>query len=416
VTADLDPRLRDALARAPEPAVEPDWSEVVARGRRPRRRLFLVAAVAAAAAGVAASPLGSTIADGFSGWLTGSPGAPAPAEEQREFRERDRRSSAPFPEETDLRVLIRAPYGGKTYVLYGFRTGTAVCLRLGGAVPQTACVAADELERSKDLAVPLVVDANVTPDRPGGKPGPRATFGLAAAEARRVVLAPGTRRALVGNGAFLHVGGPGEPYTTAATADDDAGRPRPVRLAPSLRDGVDFSTGLPLLGPTDVQRAVRGGRVAWFERREERGSPLPRDAVRLRMWGTFVRGIQPDPDDFLRVVVADRTGDRREICSALLTRGGVGGGCAPPATLFSRGPVSAGWTYSGVGRQFVILHGIASDDVARLELFLGTGDRHRVPLRDNVFATRVRRASFPARLVAYDAAGRVIGIQVSSGF
>jgi hypothetical protein len=55
--------------------------------------------------------------------------------------------------------------------------------------------------------------------------------------------------------------------------------------------------------------------------------------------------------------------------------------------------------------------GLASDDVARLELYLATGERVAVPLRDNAFIAEVARTKFPARLVAYHQAGRVIGVE-----
>jgi hypothetical protein len=81
-----------------------------------------------------------------------------------------------------------------------------------------------------------------------------------------------------------------------------------------------------------------------------------------------------------------------------------------PAVAFRDLPFTPGWTYAGAGSQFITLSGIATDDVARLELFLGNGERRRVALRNNAFVARVHRAKMPGRLVAYDEDGRVIGI------
>jgi hypothetical protein len=66
-------------------------------------------------------------------------------------------------------------------------------------------------------------------------------------------------------------------------------------------------------------------------------------------------------------------------------------------------------TYGG-GNQYSILSGVASDDVVRLRLYLGTGEVSPVPLRDNVFATQISRAKFPFRLVGYDKDGHVIAV------
>ena len=45
------------------------------------------------------------------------------------------------------------------------------------------------------------------------------------------------------------------------------------------------------------------------------------------------------------------------------------------------------------------------------EIFTATGDRIPVPLRDNAYLIEVAFARFPAKVVAYDAEGRVIGIE-----
>ena len=125
--------------------------------------------------------------------------------------------------------------------------------------------------------------------------------------------------------------------------------------------------------------------------------------------GDFARLVQPDPADFLRVVVA-RT-KAGATCYYEVSRGGVGGTCLPDDQLFRKLPFTPGYGYAGVGSQFIVASGIVSDDVGRLELFLGNGDVQRVALRDNAYAARIQRAKLPGRLVAYDSAGRVIGVE-----
>jgi hypothetical protein len=433
-----DPALRASLERlVPEPSLAPDWADVRRRVGRTRRPLAVLALVAAALV-LGATALAETLGHGFSEWLTGDPGRPASADERAEFRATNEASAAPFPAETDLRELLRVEHEGKTYRLLGFRTGAAVCLKVAGVDPDeggdVACVAADELAESRELALPLVVDKPLQDLRPGDPPSDVVTYGLVAAEARRVILDgdDGERDAVVADGGFLAIGpGPTTEHTTLrAFAVDATGARRPVPLAPSLTVEQDhFDTGLPLLGPDRVERRVSGGTIGWLARGEPRGAPVP-PQLRARMprptprpadWpegmpflgapaaGGFARVIQPDPADFLRVMLAQGAREG-EVCWYSVSRGGVGGSCADPAAAFGDLPFTPGWTYAGAGSQFISVQGIATDDVARLELFLGTGERRRVALRDNAFVARVHRATMPARLVAYDREGRVIGI------
>lgn len=429
--------LRASLERlVPEPELAPDWADVRRRAGRSRRPV-IVLALAAAALALGATALAETLGHGFSDWLTGEPGRPAPAEEQAEFRAKNEANAAPFPKETNVRELLAVEHEGRPYRLLGFRTGAAVCLKLAGTDVDeggdVACVAADELAESRELALPLVVDKPLYEVGPGEPPSDYATYGFVAAEAQRVVLDgdDGERDALLGDGGFLALGPGGMGHTTLrAFAENASGARRPVPLAPSLTtEKPRFDSGLPLRGPDKVERRVSGGTIGWVIRAEPRGEPVP-PALRARLSqpkvkpadrpeglpppsspkaGGLARVIKPDPADFLRVMLAQGAKDG-EICWYEVTRGGVGGSCGDPAVIFRDRPFTAGWTYAGAGSQFLTLLGIATDDVARLELFLGTGERRRVPLRDNAYVMRVHRAKMPARLVAYDAAGRVIGI------
>ena len=65
--------------------------------------------------------------------------------------------------------------------------------------------------------------------------------------------------------------------------------------------------------------------------------------------------------------------------------------------------------------EFDLLSGAASDDVARIKVFEGTGESFDVPVTDNVFLTRIDRAAFPVKFVAYDAEERVISTRMEEG-
>jgi hypothetical protein len=393
----------------------------------------VVAVVGAVALVLGAAALAQSLGHGFGDWLRGSPGTSAPSADRAAL---NRNTFAPLDPDLDVRQLLTAKFEGATYRLIGFRSGGAVCLKIVGARwgPGIACAAGDQLRGSDDPAVPLAVDAPLAAVRPDMPPAPQATYGLAAAQTRRVVLVgdDGARAAKVGNGAFLSLGpGPVTAHTTLrAFSVDRDGRRRPIPLAPApTREIGQFRTGLPLLGPMRVERSVSPAGIGWVERREPRGEPLPNDLAavlyhprpaalppQIPSWptlnvagGDFARIIQPDPEDFLRIVVGrTRSG---ALCYDLVTRGGVGGTCRRAAQVFEKLPFTEGYGYSGAGTQFILVAGIASDDVARFEVVLGTGDVQRVALRDNAYVARVQRAKLPGRLVAYDDAGRVIGVE-----
>lgn len=60
----------------------------------------------------------------------------------------------------------------------------------------------------------------------------------------------------------------------------------------------------------------------------------------------------------------------------------------------------------------VVIAGVASDDVARMELFLPGGKHRAVPLKDNVFLIRLGTSYSSSNLVAYDHNGLIIGRSV----
>lgn len=72
-------------------------------------------------------------------------------------------------------------------------------------------------------------------------------------------------------------------------------------------------------------------------------------------------------------------------------------GCMPLSRLFLGAPFNYGLR-SGGSEQYALFDGLASDDVARMEAFLASGERVAVPLQDNVFRLEVARRRFPIRL------------------
>jgi hypothetical protein len=99
----------------------------------------------------------------------------------------------------------------------------------------------------------------------------------------------------------------------------------------------------------------------------------------------------------------------------LIGNGAAGGGCSPFADLFFSGPFTTGETLLGGGDQYTILGGLASDDVARMTLFLANGQTRPIALSDNAWLIQAARADYPVRIVAYDKAGHVIGVDTPAG-
>jgi hypothetical protein len=258
------------------------------------------------------------------------------------------------------------------------------------------------------------------------------TFGIAAAEVGRVAVESdrGATSAAVGNGAFLHVLVPGRRgvWARSVRATTKAGRVQIVPLSVNVSGQPALRTGLRARGPATVERRINRGTIGWVARREPRGVSARSASLRQNCCTGFARIVYPDPEDFLGVAIGDKTLRSSEIpsppgyglpadaiCVGLVSRGGFGSSCRDPDTMFRHGPLALTWGFSGGGQQTWIVSGIASDDVARIEVFLGNGERWRAPLRDNVTAFRIQRAKFPARVVGYDAAGRVIDVKTIRG-
>jgi hypothetical protein len=441
--------LRQLLGSlVPNRAETPEWDDVlrrarVERTRATRRRALAVALVAVALAGLAMSPLGTAIADGvggFTDWIRGEPGVPATPTEQQAFERANERTWVKFAAGTQLRRLVSTEVSGTRFTLYGFRSGDDLCLRLTarGKASETStyCAPLRVLQTDPAPAVVVATDEGIgssheKPNEDGFvAPAYSATFGIASDGVRKVSLRDddGAHEALLGGNAFLYVADRPHLGTRVRSAEgvaaNGARAELPLQAAPFGYFDLPAPPNGQAPGPTEVERTVEGGSIEWVERGERRGDRLPRNRIGrpflyaaegARQQVLLARAIQPDPKDYLRIgVVAlsrgDSLADRGSvICTLTIDRNGGGGGCSRADHLFDRWPFTWSSSSSGAG-QYSVLAGLASDDVARLELFSARGDPVRVPLRDNAWLARVAGRDYPLRLVAYDDEGRVIGI------
>jgi hypothetical protein len=169
-------------------------------------------------------------------------------------------------------------------------------------------------------------------------------------------------------------------------------------------------------GPTQVDRPVHKGTISWLYHHRLRGESLA--AARIGQaslvganWQPvqFARAVRPDPA--MRVVIVlSLIGKRgRNLCMTAFMRQASGGGCG---LSFRSGPLNYSIAYGPnvAGSDATLLVGLATDEVARIELFRSHDGAVRVPLKDNTFVVRVANRRLPVRLVAYDETGRIIGI------
>ena len=434
-----DVLLRAGAAEEPAPAASGQ-----APGSRHRRRVAIAGLVAAALAGLAVSPVGTAIADrigDFSAWVRGDPGEPAGPAEQRAFEQANERSWTGFAPDAKLRRLIETDASGTHLTLYGFRSGDVLCLRLvaTGAVraqSQTDCAPLHALQLARTPAVVVATDepvgtSDAKPNADGFVPEAySATFGIASDGVSKVSLAAddGQHQALVAGNAFLYVADHPALGTRVRHAEAFAADGSRVELPLQSSPYGYFDLPSPrkgeAQGPTRVERKVSGGTIGWIDRGEERGGPIPdklmakiRPIVRRKLSDSslaLARLIKPDPGDTLRIAILAgppaAQGDRL-VCPIVLYGFSLGGGCAPLRQMFEQQPFApVGGSVSGAD-QYADFEGLVSDDVGQMKLFLAPGGVVTIPLHDNAYMTRVARADFPARFVAYDRDGRVIGIQ-----
>lgn len=439
---DADVAIKSALEQLFPVRGEPDWDEVIAAARRDRagsrRQLALAVALAALVAITIVTPLGAEIArglGGFSNWISGQPGKPAPAGEQQRFARENGRSWLGFPKATQLRRLIATRSGEATITLDGFRTGrSAFCLRLSvkGQTPlgTLECAPLADLRRQDAPVRVLIADLPVGRGTKNAWYGLdrihsahlQITAGIATDAVRAVVLVDehGRHVVPVRSNAFLYIATDpevGQRVRTVAAQTKNGLVPVPFVPAPFGFGGTRRAHRAPTV---KVTAPALNGHVSWLEQHEPRGEPLSVVPPRLRGGDRggphskiiYGRVLTPDPSQPLRVAVtlnAQRHGGRPAgICTAIVTKDGAGSGCALYPQTFAKTPLDFSWFGAGSG-QFDVVAGVASDAVAKISALLANGQTLPAALHDNAFTVAVPVAHMPARLVAYDRSGTVIG-------
>jgi hypothetical protein len=380
------------------------------------------------------APFGATIARGFgdfSGWLSGSAGHPVSTSKQQAFARENRRSWVRFPKTPNLRSLISASRDGVHYELLGYRTGVSFCLRLVASSTSTStytsCAPKSDLVARRTPVLPLAVDVPIL-----GRVKTRwrnifiergaVTFGITSdgVAAVRARTQSHDLNGIVGGDSFLIVnprsaaGARIRSIIASDASGDELAIPfvRPFEEIPGALNGkLQAPTG-----PAKAERPVEHVRIGWLARRELRGTAFPLSRLRsifqqAQRRATFARLLTPAPGGVERVLVSlDRGGG---LCVGLVsTPRGSAISCQPLKMLSANWPWPFVWGEGGGpgGNQYETIVGLADDEVARMALFLATGERVAVPLKDNAFVVEAASSKYPYRLVAYDSAGRTIGV------
>lgn len=451
---DVEDIVRAELDRLLPPVGGPDWTDVLrlaGTSDRRRRRAALAATCAivagAAAAITLATPLGAAIAHGlggFSAWLSGEPGSPAPSSQQRAFARANAHAYLGFPADTQLRLLetVKEPSGGREVQLLGFRARGTLCLRIvvtgRNRASRQSCAPLAELRHGGAPVRVVMVDDGFGKgpkhawygiDR-FGAPAVQVTAGITADGVRAVTLHDnaGTHTVPARSNGFLYVAWNPNIGQRVDAISAHTGHARvDVPFAPAPWGGVGGSTGpATATGPTKVQRVLRTGTIGWLARHQPVGQPLStvhgRAGRSLRSGVIFGRLLNPNPNIPARFAITLSKSDPHApfarlrpkgptVCGwTVAAGGGAGGGCSPLNGLFSRGPISAGTFLANGSDEFMLVSGFVSDDVHRLVAYLSTGDTQRVAVVHNAFLASIARARFPIRLVAFDAQGRIIGL------
>jgi hypothetical protein len=446
---DVDDVLRLELERLVPVEAHPDWTAVVhgsgLKRQRARARLaggstlILVAAVVGLT-----TPLGAAIArnlDGFSAWLTGEPGTPASPSQQKAFNAANAHSWLAFPKGTQLRHLVTQRIGNTQIELLGFRSGSSeLCLRVTvqgkSRTSNESCAALADLRLAGSPVRVVMIDQPIGQGTKTAWYGIdrlqsanlQITAGIADDSVRSVTLQDNQGRHQVSavSNAFLYVAP--QPDVGQRVTRISARTATGLVAVPFAPSPFGFGGGSVPTQPAPtvhVQRHLSGGTIGWLDRHESRGQPLSILPARARagLLGyrsgkpgrtriVFGRVLTPDPNLPLRVAVTLNAhhagGPAAGLCIALVSRSGGGGGCAPYPGLFKASPISVGTMGDGPG-EFVTADGVVSDDVAGLQTLLADGQQLNVPFVDNTFIVNLSRTKLPARLVAYDKSGKVIG-------
>ena len=421
---------------------------------------MLAAVAVAAALVVVASALAAVGRDPFgavSSWLKGAPGELASREEQVGFTGRSGASYAAFPAGIEVHRVGRAVAGTKTFTLLGFASGDSFCLRVVPADNPSRrgtneCVTHDELAASPAPA--LVASETRFSFGKGGKVVD-GIFGFADDTVRAIEYRRGRGRwssVPIANNVFLALGAhhgnvpPSAPVGAdrAGAGGDAVGRAdrRPVRgrlhelrgrragraELPDVRSRT--TGGSPRPDGRDTSRRGRAGRLD-RPRGEQRGSawkPSPGDLARL---GTLVRSraIQPDSRRSVprrplpRPPAHGLVGGRRRPRQArgLRERAATPGRHRRRELPARRDGRWRALAQRPLGRHLRLRASARTSPARRrrrlaaLRLFLASGRVIPVALRDNVYSVSASSGQFPAKLVAYDDAGRVIGLEMFAG-
>ncbi len=362
----------------------PNWENVLQRASRARRRR-VVAGCAVAVFLVGTSAAIAAALGGFDAWLRGTPGRPASAPAQHAFSAAHR-SWLGFPASTKLRELVRTQIAGQTYVLYGFRSGGSLCLRLDAVglkrMPGPACAPVSTVTH---VSAPIVVvDAQTGFDDRASRPVASAGLGIASDDVASVTArtTESSYPARVAGNAFLWI--EGEPVTGERLLDLTARLKdgRRVRIVPHSFSPFDASLVAPLRaqGPAHLQARI------------------------LHPQLSHTGPTKPDP---LSNVAIETDG-----ASLRLIVDGQDRGESATDRLFARGPMY--FMIAGLGSdQFLTVAGVAADGVRRVSVYLADGERVDASLRKNAFSAVVPVVYGPIRVVAFDRRNRVVGIQTT---
>ena len=411
---EFDTRVLDLLdAFTPEPHRWPEWPDVLRRTRSRHMRRFVVAMAAAVAVLGTAAAVTAALG-GFHAWLNGSPGKPAPKAEQEKFRSENEHSYAAFPKDTKLRALIRTNVDRKTYVLFGFRSGDSLCLRLkavslGHSI--SACGSAARLRHTTAPILPLITAFSFADKY--NHPSAAVSFGIAADGVSRVVVhaVDADHAATIGGNAYLWV--QNEPNSGQRALGITAVSTTGSRLTLPFEN--DNTPDMPARGPSRLEARIAHPTVGWYVRGEKRGVGLS------QVEGRGARGNAPF-DDSTRLIKPDPqanalVGLTGKWCLVVVLHdlNGPSESCDSSTDFWLRGPLNA-ITTGEYTDQFTRVNGVAADGVQRVVLFLADGQRQPAALRDNMFTTLVATAELPARIVGYDKAGRVVGVIAAPWF
>jgi len=401
--------------------------------RRVRTHKVLVAAAVLVGVLVAVGATLAATLGGFSHWLSGTPGKTASPLAQAQFAASNAHSFSAFPARTVLHELIVEHAGGATYVLYGFRSGDQLCLRLVAwgvsGQPALTCAPRLALVHSRAPVEVGIVDypfgLRAPPPRSHAlvAPAASASFGFVADGVSRVTVHSDgqTQQANVANDAFLAI----RVHPSAASrvngvqATRRNGNTTSIPFAPSPVGFSPRQASGAIPGPRTVQRRLGRGTIGWLIHHQPRGQSLAQAHIpRSMLIGyhlsggiAYARVLRPDPRSNLRLVVSLIGKRGHNLCLLTVINGGAGGGCSVRLA-----PITANLTLDQGGNQFAVLSGLARDGVASLNLYLADGERWPVALTDNAYAVDVPRDKFPVALVAYDTAGRIVGIAPNRGF